>query len=87
MEERKKDGSIYMEKTYTDQHTMQVKKACKNNSVLRKEKESEPKRDCSVEETEAISASFVLAECLCHPPVKAQTKQINRQTVWSTDCG
>lgn len=64
-----------------------IKKTCKNNSVLRKEKESEPKRDCSVEETEAISASFLLAEGLCHPPVKAQTKQINRQTVWSTDCG
>lgn len=40
-----------------------------------------------MEETEAISNSLLLVEGLCHPPVKAQTKQINRQTVWSADCG
>lgn len=62
-----------------------LKKTCQNNHASRKEEESEPKCDCSVEETEAISDSFLLAEGLCHLPVKAQTKQINRQTVWSAD--
>lgn len=87
VEERKKDASIYMEKTYTDQHTMENKKNLQKQQCLKEGKGVWAKTWLLSGRDWSNQCFFFLAEGLCHPPVKAQTKQINRQTVWSTDCG